>query len=90
MILFTIFSSINSYLAIFNTLKIGILEFAIYGIVASIFSQAGDIFASFIKRKNSVKDYGKIFPGHGGFMDRVDGISFNAVFTFVFLLFLFV
>ena len=62
--------------------------FLVYGFVASLVSQLGDIFASLIKRKNNVKDYGHIFPGHGGFMDRVDGISFNLVITTMFALFL--
>jgi len=62
----------------------------IYTILASIISQAGDIFASIIKRSARTKDYSSIFPGHGGFMDRLDGISFNAIFSLVFfMLFIF-
>jgi phosphatidate cytidylyltransferase len=40
----------------------------------SFCSQIGDIFESFIKRKCNVKDSSNIIPGHGGFMDRFDGI----------------
>lgn len=62
----------------------------IYTFFASIISQIGDIFASIIKRKARTKDYSSIFPGHGGFMDRLDGISFNAIFSLVFfMLFIF-
>lgn len=58
----------------------------IYTVFASIISQIGDIFASIIKRKARTKDYSSIFPGHGGFMDRLDGISFNSIFTLLFFM----
>ena len=48
----------------------------------------GDLFASYLKRRARVKDYGTIFPGHGGVMDRVDGLIFNASFVLIFALFL--
>ena len=50
-------------------------------VVGSVLTQVGDIVASALKRKSRVKDYGTIFPGHGGVMDRVDGIVFNAFFV---------
>ncbi|NTJ42452.1 phosphatidate cytidylyltransferase [Agrobacterium larrymoorei] len=50
----------------------------------SVFSQIGDLFESFIKRRFQVKDSSNMIPGHGGFMDRVDGLVF-ACFT-VFLI----
>ena len=43
-------------------------------ISTSFFSQIGDLFVSFLKRKAKVKDTGKILPGHGGLLDRIDGI----------------
>lgn len=58
----------------------------IYTIIASIISQLGDIFASIIKRRARTKDYSSIFPGHGGFMDRLDGISFNCIFSLAFFM----
>lgn len=62
----------------------------IYTVLAGIISQLGDIFASIIKRKAKTKDYSSIFPGHGGFMDRLDGISFNSIFSLIFfMLFIF-
>ena len=51
----------------------------IISIITSAVGQIGDIVASMLKRSARVKDYGTIFPGHGGVMDRVDGLVFNAV-----------
>ena len=56
----------------------------------SIFCQIGDIFVSYLKRKAKVKDSGNILPGHGGILDRVDGIIFAiplGVFTYYILIY---
>ena len=52
--------------------------------ILSVFSQIGDLFESFVKRRFQVKDSSHLIPGHGGCMDRVDGLVF-ACFT-VFLI----
>ena len=44
----------------------------VFGMLLSVFSQLGDLIASLLKREYGVKDYGRIFPGHGGVMDRFD------------------
>jgi phosphatidate cytidylyltransferase len=46
--------------------------------VLSIAAQAGDLFESWVKRRFGAKDSGNIVPGHGGLMDRVDGLTFAA------------
>ena len=55
-------------------LKIFNLDTIILALVVSIFCQLGDLLFSFLKRKAKVKDTGNILPGHGGVLDRLDGI----------------
>ena len=55
-----------------------VVEGAVYGLVGGALSQLGDLIASAIKRDTGIKDFGWIFPGHGGFMDRFDSVMFIA------------
>lgn len=50
------------------------IALAIIGLILSIISQIGDLWASLIKREYGVKDYSQMMPGHGGIMDRFDSI----------------
>ena len=70
---------------VFNGMKtINVVIFLIVsGIFLSVVAQIGDLVESYIKRRIGIKDMGNIIPGHGGMLDRVDGISFTSLFTFV-------
>lgn len=59
-------------------------KFFILTIIISFVAQSGDIFVSFWKRKLNIKDTSKLLPGHGGVLDRIDGL----IFVFIFFLFL--
>lgn len=72
--------------AIFNPqlgLPLPYLVMSAIGIGASILTEIGDLYESYIKRQVGIKDMGKIMPGHGGVMDRIDGICFASVFMYI-------
>ena len=69
-----------------NTINIKIV---LIGLLTSIICQIGDLFFSFLKRKSNVKDTGNFFPGHGGVLDRLDGILLGVPFGFISLILLF-
>ena len=55
--------------------------FVLAGAIGSMINQAGDLVESYIKRRIGIKDMGKIMPGHGGVLDRVDGVMFVSLFV---------
>ena len=46
-------------------------------------AQAGDLTISYFKMLEKIKDTGKILPGHGGIFDRIDGLMFVVILTFI-------
>ena len=61
-----------------------IVNFVMLGLFGSVFDQAGDLLASFVKRRSGIKDYSNLLPGHGGIMDRVDGFMLCGVFFYMY------
>jgi phosphatidate cytidylyltransferase len=62
------------------------IDFFIFVILISTTSQLGDIIISYFKRLSKIKDTGKIIPGHGGLLDRVDGMIFAFPLSYLILL----
>ena len=57
-------------------------------LLISLISQVGDLVISYFKRKANLKNTGKILPGHGGLLDRIDGIIFVIPLLFIFIFFI--
>lgn len=74
-ILFSISVAICSAIYLIN---VPVWQMAILGLVSAIFAQLGDFFESLLKRVADIKDSGKIMPGHGGVLDRIDGVLMAA------------
>ena len=73
----------------FNKLLVNFLEFnfLFLTIFISITCQLGDLSVSFLKRKINIKNISNILPGHGGVLDRIDGLIFVLIFCFLLKLF---
>ena len=58
------------------------VKYLLLCIMISIICQLGDLYVSFWKRKKKIKDISNILPGHGGVLDRIDGLIFVLIFSF--------
>lgn len=67
-----------------STHSVPFYHFLILGLLGGLMGQIGDLFASIVKRHCQIKDFGHIFPGHGGMMDRLDSILFVSVLVFLY------
>lgn len=79
-----IYSVAANRMEAFTRTNIGVsmyLIIALLGCVAAVLGIYGDLFASVVKRQCGIKDYGTLFPGHGGVLDRFDSVMFIAPFV---------
>ena len=81
-----VFSSLITIIFFYYATKNINLEILIIGLTTSISCQTGDLFFSLLKRKSLFKDSGNYLPGHGGILDRIDGILFGVPVGFLTLL----
>ena len=75
--LFVNYTSLNLYFT---------KQLFIFVVLISAISQIGDILISFFKRKSKIKNTGKIIPGHGGLLDRIDGMLFAFPLSYILIL----
>ena len=78
------------YVSFSDSVAVRAVVFVVLGIVGGVLAEIGDLAASRIKRTINIKDFGNIFPGHGGVPDRLDSIMFTLVlfftaFTFMYM-----
>lgn len=83
-LLFSIFDVLNVQPLGTSTVT-NILHYLLIGLGASVFTQTGDLIASYLKRLCGMKDFGTILPGHGGIMDRIDGMMVSGVFIYIYM-----
>lgn len=78
------------YVTFSDSVAVRAVVFVVLGLVGGVLAEIGDLAASRIKRTMNIKDFGNIFPGHGGVLDRLDSIIFTLVmfftaFTFMYM-----
>ena len=79
----------SNYSTLLQLVGLNVWYFLLIGLLCGAFNMIGDIFASFFKRRAVVKDFSNLIPGHGGVMDRINGLVVNSFCVFAILLFVF-
>ncbi len=82
---------ISLLFTLFTPLHLQFLSYGqaiLLGLLVSVFGQLGDLAESLLKRNMNVKDSGKLVPGHGGFLDRLDSILFASVVVYYYVIFI--
>ncbi len=67
--------------------ELTVLDCVLLGVVGGIAGPIGDLCESMLKRAYGVKDSGRLIPGHGGILDRIDALLFNAPLVFIYVQF---
>ena len=77
------FALFGFVISLFADVKPNYLALVLLGLPVSLVSIVGDLFMSLVKRRYNVKDYGKLFPGHGGVLDRFDSVLATATVLYL-------
>ncbi len=83
-LVFIVFQNVG-YKEVFAENNLAFWQFLIGGFFCGVVNMCGDIVSSYIKRCAGIKDFSNFIPGHGGVMDRINGLVFNSVFIYVFM-----
>ncbi len=83
MIMYAIVYNVDAWAGILNMYSLSWWHFLLVGLIGSVLGQIGDLFESKIKRVAGVKDSGKLMPGHGGMLDRIDALLFVSTFIYI-------
>lgn len=83
MLVFLIVYNVKDWAPLLTLYSLNWWHFLLVGALGSIIGQIGDLFESKLKRNANIKDSGSIFPGHGGMLDRIDAMTFVALFIFI-------
>jgi len=70
---------VGTLMAAKSTFRLDLRAAALVGLAVGLATMAGDLWESALKRRFGVKDSGDLIPGHGGLLDRVDGLMFAVV-----------
>lgn len=86
LIVFTLgrFSVLN-VVVLNQTVWLDLLHWCFIGLGSAAFCEMGDLTSSYVKRVCGIKDFGSILAGHGGFMDRIDGMIVSSVYIFAYM-----
>ncbi len=80
------FAIIAAYIISIFSPELDVWQWMVIALIITVFGTIGDLAESLLKRKAGVKDSGRLLPGHGGILDRVDSILFVSPIVFVFIL----
>lgn len=67
------------------SITVDLINWCAVGLGSAVFCEMGDLTSSYVKRVCGIKDFGHILAGHGGFMDRIDGMIVSAVYIFAYM-----